>query len=79
MDLNLEYKSEHFEVFTNGFYNHIDNYIFIAPTGEVLDDNFVFDYVQSNAYLFGGEAGIHFHPHPFDWLHFTSSFETVTG
>ena len=79
VDLNLEYKSDHFEVFTNGFYNHIDNYIFISPTGEVLEDNFVFDYVQSNAYLFGGEAGIHFHPHPFDWLHFTSSFESVTS
>ena len=79
IDLNLEYKSDHFEVFTNGFYNHIDNYIFISPTGEVLEDNFVFEYVQSNAYLFGGEAGIHFHPHPFDWLHFTSSFESVTG
>lgn len=79
VDLNLEYKSDHFELFTNGFYNHINNYIFISPTGEILDDNFVFDYVQSNAYLYGGEAGIHFHPHPFDWLHFTSSFESVSG
>ena len=45
----------------------------------MLEDNFVFDYLQSNAYLFGGETGIHFHPHPFDWLHFTTSFESVTG
>jgi iron complex outermembrane receptor protein len=29
--------------------------------------------------LYGGEAGIHFHPHPIDWLHITSSFESVTG
>jgi iron complex outermembrane receptor protein len=27
--------------------------------------------------LYGGEAGLHFHPHPLDWLHFESSFETV--
>ena len=79
VDLNLEYKSDHFEVFVNGFYNNINNYIFIAPTGEMLEDNFVYDYLQSNAYLFGGETGIHFHPHPFDWLHFTTSFESVTG
>ena len=39
----------------------------------------VYNYVQNNAYLFGGEAGIHFHPHPYDWLHFTSSFESVIG
>ena len=78
-DLNLEFKSSHFEIFVNGFYNHINNYIFISPNGSVIAGNNVFDYIQSNAKLYGGEAGIHFHPHPFDWLHFTSSFETVTG
>lgn len=78
-DLNLEYRNPHFELFVNGFYNHINNYIFISPNGNVIDGNDVYDYVQNNAALFGGEAGIHFHPHPFDWLHITSSFESVTG
>ena len=78
-DLNLEYKSVHFELFTNGFYNYINNYIFISPNGNVVAGNDVYDYVQANAKLYGGEAGIHFHPHPFDWLHFTSSFEMVLG
>jgi len=78
-DLNLEYKSSHFELFANGFYNHINNYIFISPNGNVIDGNNVYDYVQADAKLYGGEAGIHFHPHPLDWLHFTSSFETVIG
>ncbi|NUY81432.1 TonB-dependent receptor [Flavobacterium sp. MAH-1] len=78
-DLNLEFKGTHFEIFVNGFYNHIDNYIYTQPTGEVLEDNDVFAYTQDNAQLFGGEAGIHFHPHPLDWLHVESSFESVTG
>jgi iron complex outermembrane receptor protein len=78
-DLNLEYKSSHFEVFANSFYNHINNYIFISPNGSVMEGNNVYDYVQANAKLYGGEVGIHFHPHPIDWLHFTSSFETVIG
>jgi len=78
-DLNLEYRNPHFELFVNGFYNHINNYIFISPNGTVIDGNDVYDYVQANANLFGGEAGIHFHPHPLDWLHVTSSFESVTG
>ena len=78
-DLNLEYKASHFELFANGFYNHINNYIFISPNGNVIDGNNVYDYVQTNAKLYGGEAGIHFHPHPLDWLHFNSSFETVIG
>lgn len=78
-DLNLEYRNSHFELFINGFYNHINNYIFIAPTDAKIDDFIVYNYVQSNANLYGGEAGFHFHPHPFDWLHLISSFENVTG
>jgi iron complex outermembrane receptor protein len=78
-DLNLEYKTDHFEFFVNGFYNHINNYIYTSPTGEVIDENAVFDYIQNNAKLYGGEIGLHFHPHPLDWLHFETSFETVTG
>ncbi len=78
-DLNLEYRNSHFELFVNGFYNYINNYIFIAPNGMVTNGFDTYDYIQANANLFGGEAGIHFHPHPFDWLHITSSFESVTG
>src|SRR5690606_20183317 len=62
-DLNLEYTAEHFEFFVNGFYNHVNNYIYTAPTGEMIDDNAIFEYVQNDAMLFGGEAGVHFHPH----------------
>ncbi|BDB54454.1 TonB-dependent receptor [Flavobacterium ammoniigenes] len=78
-DLNLEYKTDHLEFFVNGFYNHINDFIYINPSGESIDDNEVFNYVQNNAALFGGEIGLHFHPHPLDWLHLETSFETVTG
>ena len=78
-DWNLEYRNPHFEWFVNGFYNHINNYIFIAPNGVITNWFDTYDYTQANANLFGGEAGIHFHPHPLDWLHITSSFESVTG
>lgn len=78
-DLNLEYKTDHFEFFVNGFYNHINNYIYTSPAGVVLDNNEVFNYIQSNAKLYGGEVVLHFHPHPLDWLHYETSFETVTG
>lgn len=78
-DVNLEYGNAHFEFFANGFYNHINNYIFLSPTGASIDNNDVYNYVQDNAALFGGELGIHFHPHPLDWLHYVSTFETVTG
>ena len=78
-DLNLECKTDHFEFFVNGFYNHINNYIYTSATGAMIENNAVFDYIQNNAKLYGGEIGLHFHPHPLDWLHFETSFETVTG
>lgn len=78
-DVNIEYNSTHFEFFVNGFYNHVNNYIYTSPKGETLDNNDVFEYIQDNAKLYGGEIGLHFHPHPLDWLHLESSFETVTG
>lgn len=78
-DLALEYKNEHIELFINGFYNNIGDYIFIEPNGEFVGDNAVFLYRQQDANLFGGEAGFHLHPHPLDWLHIESTFETVTG
>ncbi|MCG2430527.1 TonB-dependent receptor [Aequorivita xiaoshiensis] len=78
-DLAIEYRNEHIEIFANGFYNAVNDYIFISPTDEVIDDTPVYDYLQDNASLYGGEFGFHLHPHPLDWLHFESSFETVTG
>ena len=78
-DVALEYKSEHIEVFANGFYNKVNNYIFISPNGELIENTPVYNYLQADANLYGGEVGLHIHPHPLDWLHLESSFETVTG
>lgn len=78
-DVAFEYKNEHVEFFANGFFNTINNYIYISPNGTTIDNDPVFIYLQDDAKLYGGEIGLHIHPHPLDWLHFESSFETVTG
>ena len=78
-DLALEFNNEHFEIYVNGFYNSINDYIYISPNGDTINDDPVFEYLQENANLYGGEVGLHLHPHPLDWLHLESSFETVTG
>lgn len=78
-DLSFEYRNEHVEFFVNGFYNAVNDYIFISPTNETIDDAQVYGYLQDDAALYGGELGFHLHPHPLDWLHLESSFETVTG
>jgi iron complex outermembrane receptor protein len=51
----------------------------LQPTGALLEENPVFEYIQNDAELYGGEIGVHIHPHPLDWLHLESTFETVTG
>ncbi len=78
-DIALEFKNTHIELFTNAFYNHINNYIYLAPTGATQDSYAVYQYQQDDATLYGGEIGFHLHPHPLDWLHIDSSFETVIG
>jgi len=78
-DISFEYKSDHFELVANGFYNYINDYIFISPTGEMEDDFDIYKYTQNNAKLYGGEFGLHLHPHPLDWLHLDSNFEMVVG
>jgi iron complex outermembrane receptor protein len=78
-DISLEYTHKHIEFFVNGFYNAVKDFIFIEPNGVVIGEDDVFVYQQENAELIGGEIGFHLHPHPLDWLHFESSFETVIG
>ena len=78
-DVSFEYENKHFEFFVNGFFNSLNNYIYLNPTGEVEDGADVFEYTQENAKLYGGEVGIHLHPHPVDWLHLESAFEMVIG
>ena len=78
-DLALEYKNDHIELFANAFYNKVNNYIYLSPNGTIIENSPAYDYLQADANLYGGEFGLHFHPHPLDWLHFESSFETVTG
>ncbi len=79
VDVSLEHKNEHLELFINGFYNKLNDYIFLSPTGNTQNGNPVFNYSQDNAKLYGGEIGFHLHPHPLDWLHLESTFETVIG
>lgn len=76
-DFSVAYHNEHVEFEINPFYNTIQNYIYLNPTEEVLDENPVFDYVQTNAVLYGGEIGVHFHPHAVHWLHVESDLSTV--
>jgi iron complex outermembrane receptor protein len=78
-DASLDFQNEHVDVFVNPFINYVNNFIYLEPSADVKDDLPVYYYRQTNAYLFGGEAGIHFHPHPSDWLHVEASYAGTFG
>lgn len=79
-DISIHYHNSNITLDLAGFYNRIDNYIFIAPTGDSTQSALsIFKYKQENSFLYGGEAGIHLHPNFIKWLHFISTFSTVIG
>lgn len=79
IDLTFDYQNEHLSFSINTFYNAIQNFIFLSPVDTIIDNVPVFEYLQSRAKLFGGEIGIHYHPHSIHWLHFESNLSTVFG
>ena len=79
-DLSLHYHKSNFTFDIAGFYNIINNYIFISPTGETATTGIdIFRYKQANSALFGGEASLHLHPKTIKWLHFETTFASVIG
>jgi iron complex outermembrane receptor protein len=79
-DMSMHIHKENFSFDLAGFYNMINHYIFISPTGDKTDTGVgIYKYMQNNSTLFGGEAGVHIHPKYFNWLHFETTFSTVIG
>lgn len=79
-DLSMYYCKENFTFDIAGFYNVINHYIYISPTGDATTSGIdIYKYMQNNSTLFGGEAGVHLHPENLPWLHFETTFSTVIG
>jgi len=88
-DAGWEGSSAHLSASANIFYNYISDFIFYSRLrGVDGSDSLVdvdgeptpaFQFGQRNAFLYGGEASIDLHPHPFDWLHWQNTFSYVRG
>jgi iron complex outermembrane recepter protein len=79
-DLSLHYHIDNITFDIAGFYNGINQYIFISPTGDTAVSGIpVYKYKQQNSTLMGGEAGIHIHPAKIEWLHIETTFSSVIG
>jgi len=79
-DLSIHYHKDNLTFDIAGFYNIINNYIFISPTGDTTSSGiYIYKYKQANSALLGGEAGLHIHPKHIEWLHFETTFSSVIG
>ena len=60
------------------FYNSIQDYIYLEPTGQTMSSMPVYNYSQADASLMGGE--LYFSKSTsLDWLSYKTSFEYVSG
>ena len=79
-DFSMHYHGEFLSLDLAGFYNHIDNYIYISPTADTTSTGMgIYRFSQINAKLYGGEAGVHFHPKAIPWLHIKGVYSSVTA
>ncbi len=79
-DASTHYHGEFLSFDLAGFYNQINDYIFISPTPDTTATGVgIFRFAQTNAELYGGEAGIHFHPKSLTWLHIEVTYSVVVG
>jgi iron complex outermembrane recepter protein len=79
-DISAHYHSSHISFDLAAFFNRIDSYIFLSPTSDTTAEGIsIYRFMQSDAKLIGGEAGIHIHPKSLEWLHFETTFSMVQG
>jgi iron complex outermembrane receptor protein len=82
-DAGIGINSEHMTLELDGFYNRIAGFIYLQKTGSsaggdsLLGGMPVFNFVQGDAELSGGEISLDIHPHPVHWLHLENSFSFV--
>jgi iron complex outermembrane recepter protein len=84
-DLGVEINQEHFQFTASTFFNSINNFIFYSRLSRagggdsLVNGTPAFEFGQRDAMLYGIEALLDIHPHPFDWLHWQNTFSYVRG
>lgn len=68
LDFGVRHASKRLHLEATGFYYHIDNFVFLAPTGEVEDGLIVAEYSQGTSRFSGAEAKLDIALHSSLWL-----------
>lgn len=85
-DCSASYAHRDFTVEASVYRNTLYDFIYLAPTGNVvtsnLDDSRMvpeYQFYQSDAVIHGGEARVDVHPSALSWIAFESKFSALTG
>lgn len=79
-DASAHWHKKHFTLDIAGFYNRVNDFLFQAPTGANTSGGMpIYQYMQADSKLYGGEAGLHIHPAEMPWFHVETTFAWVIG
>lgn len=79
-DISIHYHSDNITFDVAAFNNQLKQYIYLSPTVNLTNEGIrIYEYRQTDAHLYGFEAGFHVHPRSFEWLHFETTFSSVIG
>lgn len=78
-DFNYHFHIDKLVFDVSPFYNNVDNYIYIVQTEEdaPLGDGKIYQYVQNDAILYGGEIALDYHP--LNWLGLHTNYTYTKG
>lgn len=75
VDATMELHFDHLEFIVNPYFNRIENFIYLSQSDQFAGSFPIFEFRQADlVYLYGGEAGFHYHPHQLHRLHLESTF-----
>lgn len=75
VDATMEIHFDHLELIVNPYFNRIENFIYLNKSEQFVGSFPIFQFEQAElAYLYGGETGLHYHPHQLHRLHLESTF-----
>lgn len=84
LDLAIELHFDHFEFIINPYFSVVNDFIYLQSTDSLVTSQVgEFNYFEfrqvDRAYLYGGEIGLHYHPHKLHRLHLESNFSITIG
>lgn len=76
-EAGLIYERKRFEISVTAYNNRFLDYIYLQPTSIDFYGTTIYNYLQTNATLQGGEAMLAWSPEKLQWLNFSAAYSTV--